>query len=131
MIITSRNRHGFGPALKYHKGKARRYRIFNLSSIGGASAAIELFEPAGPRDKICVVLLSQIHLYRVRLCIASAGGRAAAFLAAAENCYFRRVCTFSLYPACRVNETLKNVPLDATIAVDTAENQFFKVQVKV
>ena len=131
MIITSRNRHGFGPALKHHKGKACRCRIFNLGSIGGASAAVELFEPAGPRDKVCVVLLSQIHLYRVRLCIASAGGRAAAFLAAAENCYFRRVCTFSLYPACRVNETLKNAPLDASIRVDTAENRLVKVQVKV
>ena len=85
MIIISRNRHGFGPALKHYKGKARRYRIFNLSLIGGASAAVELFEPAGPRDKVCVVLLSQIHLYRVRLCIASAGGRAAAFLAAAKK----------------------------------------------
>ena len=131
MIITSRNRHGFGPALKHHKGKARRYRIFNLDSIGGDSAAIELFEPAGPRDKICVVLLSQIHLYRVRLCIASAGGRAAAFLAAAKKSNFRRASTVCLCSACAVNETLKNAPLDATIAVDTAENQFFKVQVKV
>ena len=131
MIITFRNRHGFGPALKHHKGKACRYRIRNLGSIGSASAAVEVFEPAGPRDKICVVLLSQIHLYRLRLCIVSAGGRAAAFLAAPKNCYFRRVCTFSLYPACTVKETLKNAPLDAAIAVDTAENQPFKVQVKV
>ena len=81
--------------------------------------------------KVCVVLLSQIHLYRVRLCIASTGGRAAAFLAASKNCYFWRLCALRLYSACAVNETLKNAPLDAAIAVDTAENQFFKVQVKV
>ena len=30
-----------------------------------------------------------------------------------------------------MNDTLKNAPLDASIAVDTAENRFFKVQVKV
>ena len=129
MIITSRNRHGFGPALKYHKGKARRYRIFNLSSIGGASAAIEVFEPAGPRDKICVVLLSQIHLYRVRLCIPSAGGRAAAFLAAAKKSNFRRASTVCLCSACAVCEMLKNAPLDAFVAVDTAENQFVNVKI--
>ena len=129
MIITSRNRHGFGPDLKHHKGKACRYRIFNLSSIGGASAAIEVFEPAGPRDKICVVLLSQIHLYRVRLCIASAGGRAAAFLAAAKKSNFRRASTVCLSSACTVCEMLKNAPLDAFVAVDTAENQPFNVKI--
>ena len=36
-----------------------------------------------------------------------------------------------MYAACTVNDTLKNAPLDASIAVDTAENRFFKVQVKV
>ena len=51
MIITFRNRHGFGPALKHYKGKARRYRIFNLSSIGCDSAAIERSEPAGPGEQ--------------------------------------------------------------------------------
>ena len=129
MIITFQNRHGFGPALKHHKGKARRYRIFNLSSIGGASAAIEVFEPAGPRDKICVVLLSQIHLYRVRLCIASAGGRAAAFLAAAKKSNFRQASTVCLCSACTVRKMLKNAPLDAFVAVDTAENQPFNVNI--
>ena len=129
MIITSRNRHGFGPALKHHKGKACRCRIFNLGSIGGASAAVELFEPAGPRDKVCVVLLSQIHLYRVRLCIASAGGRAAAFLAAAKKSYFWRASTVCLCSACTVCEMLKNAPSDAAIAVDTAENQLFNVKI--
>ena len=48
LIITVRNRHGFGPALKHYKGKARRYRIFNLSSSGCDSAAIERSEPVGP-----------------------------------------------------------------------------------
>ena len=129
MIITSRNRHGFGPDLKHHKGKARRYCIFNLSLIGGASAAVELFEPAGPRDKVCVVLLSQIDLYRVRLCIASAGGRAAAFLAAAKKGYFRRASTLCLCSACAVCEMLKNAPSDAAIAVDTAEKQLFNVKI--
>ena len=129
MIITFQNRHGFGPALKHHKGKARRYRIFNLSSIGGASAAIEVFEPAGPRDKICVVLLSQIHLYRVRLCIASAGGRAAAFLVAAKKSNFRLASTVCLSLACTVCEMLKNAPLNAFVAVDTAENQPFNVKI--
>ena len=129
MIITFQNRHGFGPALKHHKGKARRYRIFNLSSIGGGSAAIELFEPAGPRDKICVVLLSQIHLYRVRLCIASTGGRAAAFLTAAKKSYFSRASTVCLCSACAVCEMLKNAPLNAFVAVDTAENQPFNVNI--
>ena len=63
---------------------------------------------------------------RVEILYRRQKGRAAAFLAAAENCYFRRVCTFSLYPACRVNETLQNATLDAAIGVDTAENQIFK-----
>ena len=103
--------------------------MFNLSSIGGASAAIELFEPAGPRDKICVVLLSQIHLYRVRLCIASAGGRAAAFLAAAKKSNFRRASTVCLCSASTVCEMLKNAPLGAFVAVDTAENQFVNVKI--
>ena len=51
LIITFRNRHGFGPALKHYKGKARRYRILNLSSIGCDSAAIERSEPAGPGEQ--------------------------------------------------------------------------------
>ena len=79
--------------------------------------------------KVRLVLLSQIHLYRVRLCIASTGGRAAAFLAASKNCYFWRLCALRLYSACAVNETLKNAPLDAAIAVDTAEKQLFNVKI--
>ena len=82
-------------------------------------------------NKVRLVLLSQIHLYRVRLCIASTGGRAAAFLVAPKNFYFWRLCAFCLYSACAVNETLKNAPLDVAIAVDTAENQLFKVEIKV
>ena len=59
------------------------------------------------------------------------GARAAAFLVAPKNCYFRRVCTSSLYSACTVSETLQNAPLDAFVAVDSAEIQPFNVEVKV
>ena len=67
--------------------------------------------------------------HRVRLCIASAGGRAAAFLAAAKKSYFSRASTVCLCSACAVCEMLKNAPSGAAIAVDTAENQLVNVKI--
>ena len=64
------------------------------------------------------------------LLILGYSGRAAAFLAAPKNCYFRWVCTFCLCPTCTACEMLKNAPLDAAISFDTAENRLFRVQVK-
>ena len=62
-------------------------------------------------------------------------GRAAAvrrhFFPRRKKCYFRRASKLSLYFTCTVNETLQNAPLDAAIAVDTAENRCFKVEVNV
>ena len=78
-----------------------------------------------------LVCSSHTWLIGSRLCIGCKGGRAAAFLVAPKNCYFRRVRTPYLCSACKACEMLKNAPLDASMRADTAENRLFKVQVKV
>ena len=59
------------------------------------------------------------------------GARAAAFLVAPENCFFRRFRVVSVVVPRTACETLQNAPLDASVAVDTAENHSFNVEVKV
>ena len=46
-IITSRNRHDFGPALKVRYGKGRSTNVQNLESIGVDRARSEAFESPG------------------------------------------------------------------------------------
>ena len=78
-----------------------------MCKFSARSASIQGKNVQSVCDKIswCVALLALLR--RERFCIGCKGGRAAAFLAAPENFYFRRVRTSSLCSACRACEMLK------------------------
>ena len=128
MIITYRNRYEFDSTLKDHHRVACRSRVLILGLIGSDSVEIESLEVRDPHDKVPLLLPSPTCSYGDGSGYVLEAARRPRFCFGFENLRFIPLRRFCVYLTHSVRETLENAPLDAFVAVDTAENQPFKVE---